>query len=289
MDNHRTEQKREQRQRLRCLLLLSRLPCWNLSPAKPCTIAGSGSLPRSSLIDGASPGPTSRPWARASDAGDGPALWVHRLREAVAQRAKIRPRRRRQGRRHGAAFDAGSTRGAAMRSCWSSGCGLRPAGWSAGTCRNQLVAEVGEVHPGGSLLEVSHDGPAFFVRLRPLRKPRRVDGVIHLLRRLDQDAQRPRTGDGAPQGRDIVIEAETTRDQIHDGWPYSNADGAHGGYQLRSVHGPMRYECGTFNHWQDNLRSIRLTLAALGQWIGTEPPRRRSSTMDSRRCRPVGC
>lgn len=67
------------------------------------------------------------------------------------------------------------------------------------------------------------------------------------------------------KARDIVIEAETTRDQIrNDGWPYSNARmGPTVAISFASVHGPMRYECGTFNHWQDNLRSIGLTLAAL--------------------------
>lgn len=64
---------------------------------------------------------------------------------------------------------------------------------------------------------------------------------------------------------DIVIEAETTRDQIrNDGWPYSNAKmGPTVAISFTSKHGPMRYECGTFLGWQDNIRAIGLTLSAL--------------------------
>lgn len=64
---------------------------------------------------------------------------------------------------------------------------------------------------------------------------------------------------------DIVIEAETTRDQIrNDGWPYSNAKmGPTVAISFTCKHGPLRYECGTFTDWQDNIRAIGLTLSSL--------------------------
>ncbi len=67
------------------------------------------------------------------------------------------------------------------------------------------------------------------------------------------------------KARDIVIEAETTREQIrNDGWPYSNAKmGPTVAISFESKHGPMRYECGTFTHWNDNIRAIGLTLSSL--------------------------
>lgn len=67
------------------------------------------------------------------------------------------------------------------------------------------------------------------------------------------------------KAKDIVIEAETTRDQIrNDGWPYSNARmGPTVAISFSSKHGPMRYQCGTYTAWNDNIRAIGLTLAAL--------------------------
>lgn len=64
----------------------------------------------------------------------------------------------------------------------------------------------------------------------------------------------------------VVIEAQIDRSQIrNDGFPYSSAKfaGPTVAVSFDSVHGPLRYECGTYWEWEQNLRAISLTLTAL--------------------------
>lgn len=68
------------------------------------------------------------------------------------------------------------------------------------------------------------------------------------------------------RGTDIVIELDTTLDQIrNDGWPYSGAKIATPGVRVSftSKHGPLCYTCATYNTWQSNLRAVALTLERL--------------------------
>lgn len=82
-------------------------------------------------------------------------------------------------------------------------------------------------------------------------------------RRVLDDLEREMRHLGA---KDIIIEAETTLDWIrNDGWPYSSAkfSGPSIAISFTSKHGPMRFECGTYWDWQDNVRAVGLTLESL--------------------------
>lgn len=67
-------------------------------------------------------------------------------------------------------------------------------------------------------------------------------------------------------GRDIVLEiALREQDFRNDGMPRANAKPEHPGVILSftAKGGAMRFPCGTFDRWQDNLRGIALSLEAL--------------------------
>lgn len=67
-------------------------------------------------------------------------------------------------------------------------------------------------------------------------------------------------------GRTIVLQiAMTEADFRLDGMPRANARATHPGVilSMESKFGPLSYPCDTFNHWQDNIRAIALSLEAL--------------------------
>lgn len=71
---------------------------------------------------------------------------------------------------------------------------------------------------------------------------------------------------GHLQARDIVIIADMPREAIRlDGWPRSTATARTPGVTItfESKHGPLRYDCGTYNHWESNIRAFALTLERL--------------------------
>lgn len=107
-------------------------------------------------------------------------------------------------------------------------------------------------------------------RFRPFEKPptppkggRRHSPFKASWTRVLDDLEREMRHLGA---KDIIIEAETTLDWIrNDGWPYSSAkfSGPSIAISFTSKHGPMRFECGTYWDWQDNIRAVGLTLESL--------------------------
>lgn len=65
---------------------------------------------------------------------------------------------------------------------------------------------------------------------------------------------------------DVVIEAGFTEQDIrNDGWPRSGARPRHPGVILyfRTPNGAMRFPCGTYGNFENNVRAIALTLEAL--------------------------
>lgn len=76
---------------------------------------------------------------------------------------------------------------------------------------------------------------------------------------------------------DIVVECGFDRSQIrNDGWPRSGCTPRWPDIRLymETRHGPLRYECAAFDHWEQNLHAIALWLQrqrlALEEWgIGT--------------------
>lgn len=66
--------------------------------------------------------------------------------------------------------------------------------------------------------------------------------------------------------RDIIIIAGFQREHIRlDGWPRSSARAMSPGITItfESKHGSLRYDCNTYDSWQDNLRAFCLTLERL--------------------------
>ncbi len=64
---------------------------------------------------------------------------------------------------------------------------------------------------------------------------------------------------------DIIIEIDLQLEDIrNDGWPRSSARPASPGvrlsFQSQKLKQPLAYPCSTFNHWEQNLRAIALTL-----------------------------
>jgi hypothetical protein len=72
---------------------------------------------------------------------------------------------------------------------------------------------------------------------------------------------------GHLRGRDVVLELDVTPEQIRmDGRIRAGATPATSGVRLSftsSDVGPLQLQCGRWLHWQDNVRAIGLTLAAL--------------------------
>lgn len=65
---------------------------------------------------------------------------------------------------------------------------------------------------------------------------------------------------------EILIEAGfTLPDLRNDGWPRGGAEPSHPGVILyfKSKEGPMRFPCGTYSTWRDNLHALALTLENL--------------------------
>jgi hypothetical protein len=68
------------------------------------------------------------------------------------------------------------------------------------------------------------------------------------------------------RAREIIVEAGFDLSDIrNDGWPRSTARTRSPGIRLSFVssHGPLSYECATYQSWEDNMRGISLTLSAL--------------------------
>lgn len=66
--------------------------------------------------------------------------------------------------------------------------------------------------------------------------------------------------------RDLIIVADIPSDQIRmDGWPRSSARARTPGITItfESKHGPLRYDCNTYDKYEDNIRAFALTLERL--------------------------
>lgn len=77
----------------------------------------------------------------------------------------------------------------------------------------------------------------------------------------------------AVDARDIVIEGGFERSQIrNDGWPRGGCAPSHPDIRIymESKHGPLKYECAAFDHWEHNLRAIVLWMQrqrlAIEEW-----------------------
>lgn len=71
---------------------------------------------------------------------------------------------------------------------------------------------------------------------------------------------------GHLKARDIIIEVALDHTDIrNDGWPRSSSRPRTPGVRISFVskHGPLSYECATFDDWEKNMRAISLTLERL--------------------------
>ena len=153
--NGQPQKRREEQQRLRSCC---RGYCWNLSPAPSPARSRDREPTASSLIDEGVTGADISAVERASDAGDSPGLWVHRLREGRRPAGSHGPGDGGKGRQHGRRSTR-LDRGAAREATGVPGVG---SGQQAGVpAHAEPARRSGRSSPSGSLLEVSHDGPAF--------------------------------------------------------------------------------------------------------------------------------